>query len=197
MRFSPGTSGMPFGTAQDTATPSRSRRRSQCSRVALCSCTTKRAPAPASVSAGAGSGVAPKSRFARYSPSSSGVGVARGRDAFFADDFAALDLFVGVTVFRPAEIRFRLLGEAVQIVVVLGVLGVLDQELLRLLEAILLSAAGLVHGLPRRVVASLFWCLHAGHTTPGPEWPTRCLRRAGRRPASTPAIRAGAGRRTG
>ena len=41
-----GSSGIPLGTAHEASTPSRSRRRSQCSRRAWCSWTTKRAVAP-------------------------------------------------------------------------------------------------------------------------------------------------------
>src|SRR3954454_2727821 len=146
MRFSPGTSGMPLGTAHETATPSRSSRRSQCSRVALCSCTTKRSPAAASSPAGAGSGEARKSRLRRYSFSWSGV---------------FLGFFVGVTVGSAVRLVLALLGEAVEGNRVLGVLGVLDQEVLGLLEALLLAAAGLVHGLPGGIVAAVLVCLHA------------------------------------
>ncbi len=62
--FSPGSSGIPFGTAQETSTPSRSRRRSQCRRRALCSWITKRGSFSARVAFrfGAGSGVFAKSR---------------------------------------------------------------------------------------------------------------------------------------
>src|SRR5713101_388172 len=65
-----GSGGMPFGTAQDTPTPSFSRRKSQCNRRAWCSCTTNLSAlgcfrgtlAP-------GSGVFLKSRLASYSAS--------------------------------------------------------------------------------------------------------------------------------
>src|SRR5687768_16756471 len=119
---------MPFGTAHETATPSRSRRRSQCSRVALCSCTTKRLPGEPAPVPGPGSGVAPKSRFARYSPNSSGVRVARRRNAFFADDFTALHDLVGVTVL--GLLLLGLLGKAVEGGRVLAVLCVVAQHLL-------------------------------------------------------------------
>src|SRR4051812_7688732 len=144
MRFSPGTSGMPLGTAHDAATPSCSRRRSQCRRVALCSWTTNRPPA-ASVSPGAGSGVAPKLRFARYSASPLEVG---------------LFLFVCFAIRRPAGLILALLGEAVERGRVLAVLGVFAQQLLGLFEAFLLSTSGFVHSLPRRVVSAFFWGLH-------------------------------------
>ncbi len=42
--LSSGSVGMPFGTAHDASTPSRSRRRSQCRRRAWCSWITKRLP---------------------------------------------------------------------------------------------------------------------------------------------------------
>src|SRR3954468_10501006 len=173
IRFSPGTSGMPFGTAHETATPSRSRRRSQCRRVALCSWTTKRLSLAASAPVGPGSGEAPKSRLRRYSSSGSPdprrpaafalrVGVACGRDAFFRDDFTALNDLICVAVGAAAEILLRLHREPIlQRAGVLAMLGVLDQQLLGLLEAFLLAAAGLVHGLPRRVVPPVLWCLHA------------------------------------
>src|SRR3954453_13913718 len=147
IRFSPGTSGIPFGTAQETATPSRSRRRSQCRRVALCSWTTKRLPVASSPDLGPGSGDAWKSRLRRYSPSCSAV---------------FLELFVGLTIRGAAQVLLRLHGEAVlEQARVLAVLGVLDQLLLGLLEALLLAATGLVHGLPSRVVPAFLWCLHA------------------------------------
>src|SRR3954452_3495285 len=136
IRFSPGTSGMPLGTAHETATPSRSRRRSQCRRVALCSWTTKRfPPAPASPP-GAGSGVPPKRRLRRYSPSS-GV---------------FLELFVGLTIRGAIGLVLALLREAVKGIRVLGVLGLFDQQVLGLLESVLLAAAGFVHGLPGGIV---------------------------------------------
>src|SRR3954454_22952996 len=147
MRFSPGSSGMPFGTAQETATPSRSRRRSQWSRVALCSWTTKRFLAESAPGSGPGSGVAPKLRLRRYSLSCSGV---------------FLDLFVGVSIRSAAGLVLAFLGEAVERRRVLGVLGVVDQQVLGLLEALLLASAALVHGLERGVVAAVLVCLH-GH----------------------------------
>src|SRR4051794_23294947 len=131
MRFSSGTCGMPFGTAQDTATPSRSRRRSQCRRVALCSWTTKRGSSPSEPDGpGPGSGVAPKSRLARYS-ASPGSG-------FF---FVCLPGFVRFAVLLLVGLRLAFLGEAVERGRVLGVLGVLAQQLLGLLEALGLAAA--------------------------------------------------------
>src|ERR1039458_4126452 len=58
---------MPLGTAQETSTPSRSRRRSQCKAVAWCSWTTKRGRADGATTGDpAGSGVSEKSRLARY-----------------------------------------------------------------------------------------------------------------------------------
>src|SRR3712207_1666055 len=68
LRLTPGSLGSAFGTANETSTPSRSRRRSQCSRVAWCSWTTKRPPscAPSGASEGSGSGVSPGRRFLRY-----------------------------------------------------------------------------------------------------------------------------------
>src|SRR3954471_960197 len=134
IRFSPGTSGMPFGTAHDTATPSRSRRRSQCRRVALCSWTTKRLPVAFLLELGPGSGDAWKSRLRRYSPSWSAV---------------FLELFVGLTIRGAAQVLLGLHREAVlERTRVLAVLGVLDQQLLGLLEALRLAATALVHGLP-------------------------------------------------
>ena len=69
LRFSLGSRGIPLGTAQETPTPSCSRRRSQCRRVASCCWTTKRgAPFPPLPSfRGAGSAVLPKSRLRSYS----------------------------------------------------------------------------------------------------------------------------------
>src|SRR4051794_17631377 len=145
IRFSPGTSGMPLGTAHETATPSRSRRRSQCRRVALCSWTTKRLSAPPESRPGPGSGVAPKSRLRRYSPNSSGV---------------LLALLVGIPIGSTAGLVLGLLREAVERGAVLRVLGILAKQLLRLLEALRLAAAGLVHGLERGVVLSVLGCLH-------------------------------------
>src|SRR5437763_16569347 len=110
---------MPLGTAHETATPSCSRRRSQCRRVALCSCTTKRPPGVPRPPP-AGSDVPPKSRLARYSASLSGV--------WFV-------LFVGLAVRRPVGLVLGLPGAPVQRGGVLGVLGLLDQEVLGLLEA--------------------------------------------------------------
>src|SRR3954451_2935355 len=151
MRFSPGTSGMPFGTAHDTATPSRSRRRSQCRRVAECSWTTKRFPAAASASPGPGSGVAPKSRLRRYSPSSSVL---------------FLRLFVGVTIRSAPGLVLALLGEAVERGRVLAVLGVLDQQVLGLLEALLLPPSGVVDGLPGGIVVAVLVRFHVPEATP-------------------------------
>src|SRR4051794_40634032 len=130
MRFSPGTSGIPFGTAQETATPSRSRRRSQWSRVALCSWTTKRFSPESAPGSGPGSGEAPKSRLRRYSLSCSGV---------------FLDLFVGVSIRSAAGLVLAFLREAIQRRRVLTVLRVFDQQILGLLEALLLTAAALIH----------------------------------------------------
>src|SRR6476646_7494928 len=164
MRFSSGTSGMPFGTAQETATPSRSRRRSQCSRVALCSWTTKRRRRRSSEVPGlrpgtSGSGEALKSRLRRYSFSSSGV---------------FLDFFVGVAIGGALRLVLALLREAVERGRVLSVFGVLDQQVLGLLETFRLAAAALVNRLPGRVVVPVFVCLHA-HRLP---MPFECERRA-------------------
>src|SRR4051794_28399146 len=155
MRFSPGTSGMPFGTAQETATPSRSRRRSQCRRVAECSCTTKRSPPAESVESAAGSGVDANRRLRRYSPSS----------------LVFLDLFVGLTIRSAVRFVLALLREAVQRGRVLRVLRVLDQKVLRLLEPVLLAAAGFVDSLPGRVVVTILVGFHGGD-------PTHCGRAA-------------------
>src|SRR4051812_5555382 len=158
MRFSAGTSGMPFGTAHETATPSRSRRRSQWSRVALCSWTTKRLP-PDSALSGAGSGEASKSRLRRYS---------------FSCSVVFLEFFVRVAICRAAGLVLTLLGEAIlERGRVLAVLGVLDEQLLRLLEAFLLAAAGLVYGLPRGVVGAFLGCLHEADPTLPPAPATR------------------------
>src|SRR6476661_4548258 len=79
-RFTPGTSGGPFGTAQLFRTPSRSSRRSQCTRSPVrprgvwCSWTTNVSSLPtgsALPAAGTGSAVRAGSRFARYSASGS------------------------------------------------------------------------------------------------------------------------------
>src|SRR5437763_9948685 len=102
---------MPFGTAHETATPSRSRRRSQCRRVALCSWTTKR-PAASPAPPPAGSGVPSKSRFPRYSPSLSGV-----RGLFL----------VGFSVRGSVRRFFALFRAATQRLVVLCVPCVIDQ----------------------------------------------------------------------
>src|SRR5881394_2752177 len=125
---------MPLGIAHEAATPSCSRRRSQCSRVALCSWTTKRPPGSPPGSP-AGSLVVAKSRFARYSPSLSVV-------RFFV---------VGVTVFGALRVVLFLLGEPVERRGVLGVLGLFDQQVLGLLEALCLAAACLIDRLPRGV----------------------------------------------
>src|SRR5690348_15888408 len=132
MRLSPGTSGMPFGTAQETATPSRSRRRSQCSRVALCSWTTKRrrrrrsSEVPGLRPGTSGSGEPLKSRLRRYSFSSSGV---------------FLDFFVGVAIRGALRLVLALLREAVERGCVLSAFGVLAQQVLGLLETFRLAAA--------------------------------------------------------
>src|SRR3954462_9270882 len=79
-RFSSGTSGGPFGTAQLFRTPSRSSRRSQCTRSPVrprgvwCSCTTNVSSFPAGSgcpAGGTGSAVRAGSRLARYSASGS------------------------------------------------------------------------------------------------------------------------------
>src|ERR1044071_5337997 len=63
---------MPLGIAQEAATPSCSKRRSQCRRRALCCWTTKRSdPFLRRRRFGAGSGVASKSRLRSYSLSPS------------------------------------------------------------------------------------------------------------------------------
>src|SRR5207248_6724157 len=150
LRFSPGSSGMPFGTAHDTATPSRSSRRSQCSRVALCSWTTKRAPAALPLSP-AGSEVSPKSRFPRYSAS-------------FASGLCGVVCLPGVVRFSVlllVGLGLALLGEAVERARVLGVLGLLLHQLLGLLEALRFAAAGFVDGLERRVIPAVFSALHS------------------------------------
>src|SRR4051794_8287051 len=145
MRFSPGSSGIPFGTAHDTATPSRSRRRSQCRRVALCSWTTKLYSPPSEDSAGPGSGVARKSRLRRYSVSWSGVFLA---------------FFVGLAIRSAVGLVLALLREPIECGRVLAVLGVLDQLVFGLLEAILLTSAGFVDRLEGGVVTSILVCLH-------------------------------------
>src|SRR3712207_801883 len=67
LRLTPGSFGSALGMANETSTPSRSRRRSQCRRVAWCSWMTKRPPSsPSGTSEGRGSGVAPALRFLRY-----------------------------------------------------------------------------------------------------------------------------------
>src|SRR5690349_15640611 len=79
-RLLPGSSGGPFGTAQLFRTPSRSRRRSQCTRSPVrprgvwCSWTTKVSSSPTGrgcPAAGTGSSVRAGSRLARYSASGS------------------------------------------------------------------------------------------------------------------------------
>src|SRR3954447_11250421 len=78
-RFTPGSSGGAFGTAQLFRTPSRSSRRSQCTRSprprgVWCSWTTNVSSSPAGSgcpSAGTGSAVRAGSRLARYSASGS------------------------------------------------------------------------------------------------------------------------------
>src|SRR3954449_2550190 len=73
---------MPFGTAHERRTPSCSRRRSQCRRVAECSWITKRGSSAVSVEPPAGSGDALKSRFRSYSRSFFGTdGTMTGRFA--------------------------------------------------------------------------------------------------------------------
>src|SRR5215210_1216017 len=72
-RFSSGCAGMPFGSAHDAATPSCSRRRSQCRWLASCSWITNR-PLPAALprfafgapSSPEGSGVSSNLRLALY-----------------------------------------------------------------------------------------------------------------------------------
>src|SRR3954454_24933926 len=83
-RFTPGSSGGAFGTAQLFRTPSRSSRRAQCTRSprprgVWCSWTTKVAPSSSGPrigrgcpSRGTGSAVRAGSRLARYSASGSG-----------------------------------------------------------------------------------------------------------------------------
>src|SRR5919112_956710 len=67
LRFSSGSCGMPFGTAQLRRTPSCSSRRSQCRRVAECSWITKRgSSAEGSAVPPRGSGVPENSRFSSY-----------------------------------------------------------------------------------------------------------------------------------
>ena len=65
--------GMPLGTAQFTSTPSRSRRTSQCNRVAWCSWMTKRGRSPPGCpglgDVGMGSGVRSARRLAMYEAS--------------------------------------------------------------------------------------------------------------------------------
>src|SRR3954451_8916085 len=61
--------GMPLGTANDTSTPSRSSRRSQCSRRAWCSWITKPCSPVSRGWSPAGSGVSLKSRLRSYSSS--------------------------------------------------------------------------------------------------------------------------------
>src|SRR5215213_9923533 len=86
-RLVPGLVGGPLGTAQLFRTPSRSRRRSQCTRSPVrprgvwCSCTTKVSPLPSGSGlpeGGTGSAVRAGSRLARYSASGSCCGP-RGR----------------------------------------------------------------------------------------------------------------------
>src|SRR3984885_2779901 len=72
--FCAGSSGTPFGSAQETSPPPRSSRKSQCSRRAWCSCTTKMPacpPVPSGSPSGTGSGVRAGSRLPRYSASRS------------------------------------------------------------------------------------------------------------------------------
>src|SRR5438105_6374228 len=65
-----GSGGMPLGTAHETPTPSRSRRKSQCRRRAWCSWTTNRgALVSLRGTLAPGSGVRLKSRLASYSAS--------------------------------------------------------------------------------------------------------------------------------
>ncbi len=69
-RFSFGSCGTPFGSAQDARAPSRSSRRSQCSRRAWCSWTTNRSPlARFGFFPLRGSGVFSNDRFPSYSVS--------------------------------------------------------------------------------------------------------------------------------
>src|SRR5215212_7446301 len=71
--FSSGSIGMPLGTAHDASTPSRSSRRSQCSRRAWCSWMTKRLRSSLP-GLPAGSGVSAKSRLRLYSSSLRAIG---------------------------------------------------------------------------------------------------------------------------
>src|SRR5215208_5910089 len=71
--FSSGSVGMPLGTAHDASTPSRSSRRSQCSRRAWCSWMTKRLRSSLP-GRPAGSGVSAKSRLRLYSSSLRAIG---------------------------------------------------------------------------------------------------------------------------
>src|SRR5438067_1001129 len=116
----------------------------------------------------AGSLVVAKSRFARYSPSLSVV-------RFFV---------VGVTVFGALRVVLFLLGEPVERRGVLGVLGLFDQQVLGLLEALCLAAACLIDRLPRRVVAAVLMSLHA-RTVPAP--PRKQTRRSQGTGVSMPA----------
>src|SRR5690349_12569314 len=76
--FTPGSVGSPFGNAHDTSTPSRSRRKSWCRRVAWCSWMTNiGSPARAASGPPIGSGVFAESRIARYVPSRSSTSLPR------------------------------------------------------------------------------------------------------------------------
>ena len=74
-----GSWGTPRGSAQESATPRCSSRRSQCRLVASCCWTTKRPPPACPASPPCGSGVRSKSRFRRYSPSRSATAARASR----------------------------------------------------------------------------------------------------------------------
>src|SRR5215217_8608916 len=121
-RFGPILVGGPLGTAQLFRTPSRSSRRSQCTRSPVrprgvwCSWTTKVSSAPVGSGApagGTGSAVRPGSRFARYSASGSAdrppvrlPGAAGGTSGAAAGALGRL----GVVGRRRRRLRGRLLG---------------------------------------------------------------------------------------
>ena len=100
--FCAGSSGTPFGSAQETSTPPRSSRKSQCSRRAWCSCTTKMPacpPVPSGSPSGTGSGVRAGSRLPRYSASRSTPGGYPGRGRIYQRWCVAYDEFWMVSVF--------------------------------------------------------------------------------------------------